>query len=982
MVRFFILLFSFFSVAMSFAQWQLVSSQSAKHHHEHSSKSNLYTLDIHQLKSMLSHVQEQGRSAAKIIEIPTLGGKLEKFAVYSFPVMDKALAEEYQLGSYAGVGVDDPHKRIRFSLAPNDFQCMLMKGNDFEFIEPFNEAKTIYVVKPKTTDRGTSIGFRCSTNEQEQPKEQLRNLLEAGKNYVNSGIVASSSSDKKFRTLRLALSVTGEYTQYFGGVAGALTAMNATLTRVNGVMEKDLALHLNIINSPQIIYTDAATDPYSPAATGSNGVWSMELQKNLTAVVGEANYDIGHLLGASGGGGNAGCIGCICTSPTLNESGVATSKAKGSGFTSPSDGRPFGDTFDIDYVAHELGHQLGATHTFSHELENFGTNVEPGSGSTIMGYAGITNANVQRHSDPYYHHVSITQIQNNLIAKTCDVETAIANNPPVITPMTDVYIPKGTAFVLSATATDVENNPMTYTWEQIDHAVSPILSVTGNNADGALFRSLPPSNTPTRYFPKESDVINGKLTVPANWETVANIARETNFTLTVRDNHPAADQQQTSSANRKLIVGEEGPFQVTSTQVYTNVAYPITWDVANTNSAPYYVPDVKIDYTTDNGTSWVTLFASTPNDGSENPTIPSSLLGQIIKIRVSALNHIFYAVSGAVSVKAAANCDGTAPQNILVSNITLSGARVEWDLMANATYKVRYRPVGETMWTEISTANNYITLANLTEQTLYEVQVAAVCSGALGSYSSSVDFTTLAVSYCSVTSSNADEEYISNVNVVSTEGTMNSDSGKSMYTNYTADASRLIVLKRGTATNTISITCQWPNIPYEEKGTAWIDYNRDGQFEESEKIVINITKPTTNTIGQSATGTATFSVPSDAYAGEKTTRMRVILTNNTASACTDVEYGEIEDYSVKIVDPTTIAIDEVKIYPNPVIDVLNITRTSNNSLFSIYDMSGRLIKNGNVNDQKVDVSYLSKGVYVISVVIADNDSKEFKFIKK
>lgn len=986
MTRFFILLLSFCSAITSFAQWKPVSHQLAKHHHEHSNKNQFYTLDIQQLKSILSHTQEQSRnSAAQVLEIPTLEGKLEKFVIYSFPVMDKNLADRYQLGSYSGVGIDDPHKRIRFSLAPNDFQCMMMGEKGFEFIEPYDKTKNIYVVKPKTKETETSIGFKCSTNEHEASKEQLKKLLETGKNYAQNGIVAGSSSDRRFRTLRLALSVTGEYTQYFGGVAGALAAMNATLTRVNGVMEKDLALHLHMIDSPQIIYTDANTDPYSPASTGANGAWNMELQKTLTAVVGEANYDIGHLFGASGGGGNAGCIGCICVSPTLDASGVATSKAKGSGFTSPSNGRPFGDTFDIDYVAHELGHQLGATHTFSHELENAGTNVEPASGSTIMGYAGITNANVQRHSDPYFHYMSITLIQNNLITKTCDVETAIANNPPVITPMTDITIPKGTAFVLSATATDTEGNPMTYTWEQIDNATSPILTVTGNNTSGALFRSMLPSTTPTRYFPRESDVMNGQLTSSANWETVSKVARETNFVVTVRDNHPITNQQQTSSSGRKIIVGAEGPFQVTSTQVYTNATYPITWNVANTNTAPYYVSDVKIDYTTDNGTSWVTLFASTPNDGTENPTIPTSLLGQTIKIRVSAINHIFYAVSAPVSVKAATNCDGTAPQNIVVSNITLSGARIEWDLLGNATYKIRYRAVGTTVWTEISTDNNYINLIDLEEQTPYEAQVAVVCSGALGSYSSPVNFTTLAISYCAATSSNADEEYISNITVVSTEGTVNSNSGKSTYTNYTADASRLITLKRGTTGNTISLTCTWPDIPYKETGTVWIDYNRNGQFEENEKITITITKPASTTIGQSATGTATFSVPNDAYVGDKTTRMRVVLSNNPAeSACNNVEYGEIEDYSVRILDNANVvvAIDEVKIYPNPTSDILNITRTSNNSLFSIYDMSGRLITKGNVNDQKVDVSYLPKGVYIISIVIADNDSKEFKFIKK
>ena len=82
--------------------------------------------------------------------------------------------------------------------------------------------------------------------------------------------------------------------------------------------------------------------------------WNAQLQSTLTSIIGEANYDIGHMFGASGGGGNAGCIGCVCVNGS-----------KGSGITSPADGIPQGDNFDIDYVVHEVGHQLGANHTFS-----------------------------------------------------------------------------------------------------------------------------------------------------------------------------------------------------------------------------------------------------------------------------------------------------------------------------------------------------------------------------------------------------------------------------------------------------------------------------------------------------------------------------------------------------------------------------------------------------------------------------------------
>ena len=189
----------------------------------------------------------------------------------------------------------------------------------------------------------------------------------------------------------------------FGPVGLVLAAYNATLTRCNGVYEKDLALHLNLIaNTTSVIYYSPSTDPYSTNLSQ----WNLQLQQTLTSVIGNANYDIGHMFGASGGGGNAGCIGCVCVNPA-----TSTSLAKGAGITSPADGIPQGDNFDIDYVAHEVGHQLGGNHTFSMSLEGTGQNKEVGSGITIMGYAGITSQDVAPHSIDIFHETTISQIQ-------------------------------------------------------------------------------------------------------------------------------------------------------------------------------------------------------------------------------------------------------------------------------------------------------------------------------------------------------------------------------------------------------------------------------------------------------------------------------------------------------------------------------------------------------------------------------------------
>lgn len=962
----------------AFAQWSPTSMQGEKIRTASNVKS-YYSLDLNAMRSKLANAQETGSNAVPVeIKLPTLNGKIERFAVYSSPVVVKSIADRYQLGSYVGVGIDDPTAIVRFSVAPNDFQSMIVRNGKYEFIEPQNTSKTVYGVHPKTNKTEEDKAFVCSTSEAPLTKAQMDKLYMSGKSFTNNPTDFSKASDKKFRTMRLAMTTNGEYTQYFGGVAGAMTAINATLTRCNGVFEMDFGLRLILQDFPALIYTDPATDPYSTTLSS----WNLSAQKAITAVAGEANYDIGHMFGASGGGGNAGCIGCVCISPPLNGSGVPTGNGKGSGITSPADGIPMGDNFDIDYVAHEIGHQLGANHTFSMSLEGTGQNVEPGSGSTVMGYAGITGAtDVQPHSDAYFHINSIIQVQNNLVAKTCDIETPVNNNPPVITAMADLTIPKSTAFVLTAQATDAEGDPLTYTWEQVDNASSgTTIANLGTLTNGPTFRSWTPTASPTRYFPKLSTVLAGNLKNNADWEAVSTVARTTNFRVTVRDNNADVTQKQTQSALQKVTVHANGPFKITSTKVYNNAPGPLTWDVVGTNAAPFNVANVKIDYTSDNGATWTELAASTPNDGTEDFSFASFPTNTALKVRISAIGNVFYAIAP-VTVSAIVACDGTAPAGLNVTGVTTASAVVAWDPIASATYIVRYKKAADATWTEVPVSANTYTITNLDEGTAYNVQVASVCSGTTGTYTAVTNFTTLNLQYCTLTSTNSSDEYISNVKITA-EGAagVDSSSGASNYTNYSSDPARLVRLAKGTNNNTISVTKAWTGTIYNEAVTVWIDFDRSGTFDDDEFVM--------STSGDKTTPvTDTFSVPADAYSGDKPVGMRVALKFSTPqmTPCGSYTYGEVEDYAVMI-SPTLGVNDNVKasavqVYPNPAIDLLNVTKVSDKASYTIYNMAGQAVSKGKVTNGKVQVSQLEKGVYMIAV---DNNGQvnQVKFIKK
>jgi subtilisin-like proprotein convertase family protein len=476
-----------------------------------------------------------------------------------------------------------------------------------------------------------------------------------------SAFVNRDANDQTLRTFRIAISTTGEYTNFWddGNNANgnaqqdALAQVVSTLNRNNEVFEVDMAVSFTLVSGTSIIYPNAASDPYT-------GSFNSQLQTTLTNNIGEANYDIGHLFNFGGNNGNAGCIGCVCVNGQ-----------KGSGFSSHSfldnDGGPYmSDFFDIDYVPHEIGHQMGANHTWSFSSEGTGVNAEPGSGTTIMGYAGITGPDdVQDHSDPYFHYYSILQILNNLQNRTCWVGTPIANNPPVADAGLDFTIPAGTAFVLKGAATDPDGGDvLTYNWEQIDNGVTTSGNFGPNKTTGAVWRSRPPSTTPNRFMPFVERVISGQLTETnpvetvdnSSWETVSNVSRSLNFALIVRDRSEANGTGQTPQSSYDTMTvtvdGLSGPFAVTSQT--TNETWDagsnqtVTWDVAGTNGGAVNTPTVNILLSIDGGFTYpFTLATNVPNDGSANITVPVTGSGDVTtaRVKVEGNNNIFYAIN-------------------------------------------------------------------------------------------------------------------------------------------------------------------------------------------------------------------------------------------------------------------------------------------------------------------------------------------------
>ncbi|MDT8999726.1 M12 family metallo-peptidase [Paucibacter sp. APW11] len=230
------------------------------------------------------------------------------------------------------------------------------------------------------------------------------------------GLAPTASSGTQLRTYRLALLTDPSYATYFGGSANVTAAKVSLINRVTQVYESETSIRLMLINNNDALNLDTAAQ-----MTGTNGpcggaacftasqaasCGSGTLTRNRQVVgllAGASNFDIGHIaLGLNGGG--------------IASLGVVGGSSKAQGCTGVP--TPVGDFYAVDYVAHEMGHQFAGNHTFNGTISNCsagnrnpGTSVEPGSGSSIMAYAGICGTdNLQPHSDAYWSQRSFDEI--------------------------------------------------------------------------------------------------------------------------------------------------------------------------------------------------------------------------------------------------------------------------------------------------------------------------------------------------------------------------------------------------------------------------------------------------------------------------------------------------------------------------------------------------------------------------------------------
>ncbi|HEX8071532.1 MAG TPA: M12 family metallo-peptidase, partial [Pyrinomonadaceae bacterium] len=637
------------------------------------------SLDRAQLAELLSRAplefSNEAQAAAALVALPLPDGSFARFGVVESPIMEPELAARFPaIKTYRGQGLDDPTASTRFDWTPEGLHAIILSARGTFYVGPYargdNATYLAYAHQDITAEAG-ALACAVTAAEQEQAIKSATTIAPA-QARAHTPLVVSGAT---LRTYRLAVAATAEYTQTYGGgtTGGALSAITTTVNLVDAIYERDVAVRLVLVaGETSIIFTDTATDGYTSDSVGS---LINENQTRLDAIIGAANYDIGHVFDGrtTAGGffsfqGQAG-IGVVCTAN------------KGRGATIFRSVQP-SNVIAYYIVAHEMGHQFGATHTFNAASSGTdcavqrtaSTAYEPGTGSTIMGYRFNCGTEDMRSSDTYFHGASLQQIVNYTTTGNgsgCPTQLATNNHPPNVSVGAQSYtIPANTPFALAAAGSDQDGDTLTYTWEEFD--LGPAAPPDTDDGARPIFRSYLPSPAgATRSFPSLQYILNNANVPPTTTtcssgsgtcltgEALPTTTRTMNFRVTARDNR-AGGGGLNSADTQVNVRADSGPFKVLTPAggvVWAgNTLQPVTWNVANTTGAPVSCANVRILLSTDGGNTFPYGTNPTPNDGAENIVVPNVPTTQA-RVKVEAVGNIFFDISDANITVQGNQCD-------------------------------------------------------------------------------------------------------------------------------------------------------------------------------------------------------------------------------------------------------------------------------------------------------------------------------------
>ncbi len=575
-------------------------------------------------------------SSPAAVSLPLAQNDWAEFLVEEVRIMEPALARKFaDIRAFRGTALDDSELTVRFELTSRGFFAGIRSTRGRA--TGGRSAQRRLVIRP-SNDPGSarySVSPWVADPTRRRPSLECSAAAARQESSVGRSARAGVRIGESLRTFRAAIAATAEFTALHGDgtVEGGLGAVVSVLNRVNAIYEREASIRFILVDgNDSLIYTDAASDPYT---TEDSSLLLEENQSNLDAVIGDENYDLGHLFGAGRGGVVTGeaCVGGLKAHAVSN------------------------DRFDdLDFfahlpVAHEIGHQLGAGHTHNSaanlicELVRFPDQAfEPGSGSTLMSYGGLCDPeNVVAVSDDYLHGGTLDVIWEFMSTGPgagCGEATDTGNSPPTVDAGRGYKIPRKTPFVLVGSGSDPDGDPLVFNWEQFD--LGPPSPPLTDNGKRPLFRSVPPSPSAERPLPRLADLRKRKQRVG---ESLPLGKRKLTFRLTARD-----DRGGVASDTVVLRVQKKaGPFRVEAPRSddrwKVGELESVEWDVAGTDRKPISCKKVNLRLSFDGGKTFPLELASrVRNDGFHEVEVPTETTKKA-RVKVSCSGNIFFALT-------------------------------------------------------------------------------------------------------------------------------------------------------------------------------------------------------------------------------------------------------------------------------------------------------------------------------------------------
>ena len=584
------------------------------------------------------------------LEVPQADGTTTTFAMVETPLVSDALLAKYPLiRSYTGYALNDQVKKITITVSPDwGFKGAIRRADrGIEYIEPLAKGQNaLYMVYDRRAfpaqfrhpELRMDADFPVDLQQLKSDKSN-RAIVEHIPGPAERGL--SAGIQVKVKKYRFACAATGEFSIDHGGTtASVLAAMIDYTAKLNAFYESDLDIRLVLIDQVEsILFLDPATDPYTGTSVGE---WMSQNPAAMIQTIGFETYDIGHVFARYQGGNAVGVAGGICCTDF-----------KGRGCSSSN--LPYGDYF-LGVIGQEIGHQWTGGHTWTHcgalgAGDAPSSACEPGSGSTIMSYAGACGGtdDVQGSADLYYNVCSIVEIRAFVetgIGNTCGSSELVPNFAPMVTIAhpNGFSIPISTPFELKGSAMDADGDALTYCWEEAD--LGPLVPMGQPQGSTPIFRTYPPVTGTSRTFPRIQTIVANSTDKK---ELLPTYTRDLTFCLTARDNKFGGGGVGIDTVEFKAVAAA-GPFRIS----YPNIAgvtwHPneyqyVTWSVANTDVAPVNCKVVNVRLSKDGGLTYpITLASNVQNTGSACVLVPNEI-GITMRIRVEAADNVFFDIS-------------------------------------------------------------------------------------------------------------------------------------------------------------------------------------------------------------------------------------------------------------------------------------------------------------------------------------------------